>query len=216
MKLRSALARISRGVLSMYRQHLNRERFTIAKKALKKYAFPYRLNIGCGKVHLSEWINIDLDSNEADLQLDITWPLPFENNSCELIFNEHLLEHLSAEQGLDFLKECRRVLKDGGTLRISMPSLDRLIQRSNDGTWREADWLSWPEFKHVTTRAQMINMAFREWGHQWLYDREEIHKRLKDAGFETIRDCEWGMSTHEKLCGRETRKDSLLIVEAEK
>jgi predicted SAM-dependent methyltransferase len=127
-----------------------------------------------------------------------------------------MLEHLSVEQGVAFLKECFRVLKNGGVLRVAMPSLDKLIRRCYEGNWRDADWLSWPEYKHVSTRAEMLNMAFREWGHQWLYDREELYRRLKEAGFEKIWDCEWGVSKHTDLCSRETRKDSLLIAEAEK
>ena len=62
----------------------------------------------------------------------------------------------------------------------------------------------------------MLNMIFRGWGHQWLYDREELHRRLKEAGFRNIRDVEWGESQFPELRNRETRKDSLLICEVQK
>lgn len=217
MGLKNYLRRAINHLRVLDRKRQNEKRAAIAKQVLKKFEQPYRLHLGCGKVYLDGWLNIDLyDGSAADIKLDMTWPLPFEDNSCELVFTEHMLEHLSAEQGAAFLQECFRVLKKGGVLRVAMPSLDKLIQRSYEGNWRDADWLSWPEFKHVSTRAEMLNMAFREWGHQWLYDREELYRRLKDAGFETISDCNWGTSTHADLSGRETRKDSLLIVEAEK
>jgi predicted SAM-dependent methyltransferase len=199
------------------RKRKNEKRIAAAKRALKKYDLPFRLHLGCGKVHFDGWLNIDLDDGDAvDIKLDMTWPLPFEDDSCEYIFTEHMLEHLSVEQGLLFLKECRRVLKKGGVLRVAMPSLDRLVQSSHDGSWRDADWLSWPEYRHVRTRAEMLNMAFREWGHRWLYDREELYRRLGEAGYQTVSDCAWGVSKHADLCGLETRKDSLLIAEAEK
>lgn len=31
-------------------------------------------------------------------------------------------------------------------------------------------------------------------GYQWLYNREELHRRLKEGGFTMIRDMEWGES----------------------
>lgn len=216
MKLRVVIRKLINVVRALDRRRTNEKKIALANQTLKKYQQPYRLHLGCGKVYLDGWVNVDLDSDMADIKLDITEALPFDDNSCELIFTEHMLEHLSVEQGVAFLKECLRVLKNGGVLRVAMPSLDRLIQRSYDGTWREADWLSWPEFRHVSTRAQMLNMAFRDWGHQWLYDQEELYRRLKESGFEKIKDCDWGESKHANLCGRETRKDSLLIAEAEK
>lgn len=59
----------------------------------------------------------------------------------------------------------------------------------------------------------MLNIAFRWWGHQWLYDQEELHSRLWEAGFSIIRDVEWVNSDIPELRNLETRKDSLLICE---
>jgi predicted SAM-dependent methyltransferase len=57
---------------------------------------------------------------------------------------------------------------------------------------------------------------FGRWGHQWLYDREELHRRLREAGFSIVTDKEWGASDEPALQNRETRPDSLLICEAVK
>mgnify|MGYP003793632747 CR=1 FL=1 len=99
-------------------------------------------------------------------------------------------------------------------MRVAMPSLDDLIKKSYEGNWREQDWLTWPKYQHIKTRAEMLNISFREWGHQWLYDREELHRRLQEAGFTKIKDVEWGVSDWPELCGLETRLDSGLICEA--
>jgi len=96
-----------------------------------------------------------------------------------------------------------------------MPSLDVLLDQCCKGLWRDQDWLRWPGFEFIETRAEMLHIAFRWWGHSWLYDREELHRRLQEAGFERFRDMEWGQSGYEQLSDRETRKDSLLICEAE-
>jgi predicted SAM-dependent methyltransferase len=216
MKLRFIVGALIKNLRAADMRRAKKKQAAEAKEILKKYHQPFQLHVGCGKIYLDGWINIDLDSDTADMKLDVTEVLPFEDSSCELIYSEHMLEHLTVEQGVAFLKECLRVLKKDGVLRIAMPSLDRLIQRSCDGTWRDAEWLSWPQYRHVTTRAQMLNMAFREWGHQWLYDREEFHRRLSEAGFEKISDCDWGISQYIKLSGRESRQDSMLIMEAQK
>ncbi len=217
MDPRNTILNFIKIIIVLAREQRNKARIAAAKKIVKKNTKPYRLNIGCGKSYFDGWLNIDLDEKgPADINIDVRWPLPFEENSCELIFTEHTLEHLTVEHGVGFLRECFRILNKGGILRIAIPSLDKLIQRSYEGNWRDADWLSWPEYKHVSTRAEMINLAFRSWGHQWLYDQEELYRRLREAGFAEITSCEWGRSRLIDLCGRETRKDSLLIVEAEK
>ena len=74
--------------------------------------------------------------------------------------------------------------------------------------------MTWPEYEHIATRAEMLNISFRYWDHQWLYDREELRRRLLEAGFADILDVELGTSDVPELCSRETRKDSLLICEA--
>lgn len=49
-----------------------------------------------------------------------------------------------------------------------------------------------------------------------VYDREEVKRRLCDAGFTDVNNVEWGRSDLPELRNRETRLDSLLICEAKK
>jgi predicted SAM-dependent methyltransferase len=196
----------------MMREHRAR---SVAEGKLAHCLKPYKLNLGCGPVQFDTWVNIDADSAAApNIVWDLTWGLPAKDASCRLIYCEHLLEHLAVRDGLSLLAECRRVLQPGGILRVAVPSLDVLIDKSSKGDWRDQDWMTWPEYQFIRTRAEMLNIAFRWWGHQWLYDREELHRRLKEAGFCDIRDMAWGVSEEPELCGRESRKDSLLICES--
>lgn len=215
--MKKVIRKILDNALKLEKKMKNIKRVKNAKRFLRTINQPYRLHLGCGTVRFEGWLNIDIGSNKAkDLELDITWPLPFESDSCEYIYTEHMLEHLDVDQGLNFLRECYRVLKPGGVIRIAIPSLDILIKRSYEGNWNDADWLKWPEFQYIKSRAEMLNIAFRSWGHKWLYDREELHRRLQEAGFTNVVDCNWQKSDHHELEGRETRKDSLLICEATK
>ncbi len=182
-----------------------------------RFPRPYKLHLGCGDKYFKDWINIDLVKTTAtDICADLTRAFPLEANSCQLIYSEHFLEHLPLEKGINLLKESYRVLMPGGVLRVATPSLDVLLQKSVSDDWRDQDWLTWPEHQFIKTRAEMLNIAFRWWGHSWLYDKEELIRRLKEAGFHQLKEMPWGGSGVVDLQDRESRKDSLLIYEAVK
>ncbi len=188
------------------------------RRKLRPFPPPYRLHLGCGRNRFDGWVNIDSDRSldTVDLVWNLAFGLPVEDASCDLIYHEHFIEHLNVDQGLFNLRECHRALREGGVMRIATPSLDSILGKVCAGNWREQDWLTWPEYRFIRTRAEMLNVLFRWWGHQWLYDREELRRRLEEAGFRRIRDCEWGKSDVPGLRDRETRADSLLVCEAEK
>ncbi len=80
-----------------------------------------KLNIGAGKTYLPGFINIDI-SEVADISMDIgTTALPFDDNSVDVIFSHHTLEHV--ENYLFALSEIHRVLKHGCYLFVGLPYL---------------------------------------------------------------------------------------------
>lgn len=191
----------------------------LAKRKIQKFKRPYKLNIGCGRIKFETWINIDREGDPkiVDIFWDVSHKLAFlDDISCDFIYCEHFLEHIDPNQANQFLSDCYRMLQPGGILRIAMPSLDYLVEKYNSDDWREQDWLTWPEYKFIKTKAEMLNIAFRWWGHKWLYDRAELHRRLHESGFQSITDVEWCCSSHSELMGLESRKDSILVVEAKK
>lgn len=192
-------------------------RFLYYPYALRYHLFqPKRenLHVGCGKNRLAGWINADVHPG-TDLIVFLERRLPFFANSLRRIFMEHVLEHVPFSTGVFFLREARRVLMPGGVIRIAMPDLDDLIDGyQND--WRRFDWVNWPAHHFIQTRAEMINIAFRWWGHQHLYNREELERALHDAGFRQYSFRQPGESDFPDLCGLETRPESTLIVDAVK
>lgn len=174
-----------------------------------------KLQIGSGANRFPGWINADVDPR-AELIVFLEKRLPFDDGFLDRIYLEHVLEHVSYETAVSFLRDARRVLKPRGVVRIAVPDLGDLARGYVDGDWRRFDWVNWPEHAFIKTGAQMINLGFRAWGHQHLYDREEMERALAESGFTECEFVARAESRHEDLRGLETRPDSTLIVEATK
>ncbi len=78
-----------------------------------------QLNIGAGVSCLPDFINVDI-STRADVTIDLNRePLPFDDDSVDLVFTYHCLEHL--ENYLFALGEIHRVLTHNGRLLVGVP-----------------------------------------------------------------------------------------------
>lgn len=179
-----------------------------------------KLNIGCGTDYKRGWINIDNNSDNNIEKLDLNWdlrnPLPFGDGTVDFIFNEHFFEHLKVEEALPVMQDLLRVLKPGGVVRIAMPDLEVVVDNYLHTPLDEDPVIKEFNIDFVKTRAEWINMSFRWWGHQWLYDWEELQRRLKESGFKKIKRCKLRKSLHHELRNLEIREGSLLIAEATK
>jgi len=87
------------------------------------------LNLGCGSRYHHDWINIDIVSTDPHVRAhDLTRGIPLPDDSCEVVYHSHLLEHLRLPDAVRFMKECQRVLQPGGTLRVAVPDLERICR----------------------------------------------------------------------------------------
>ena len=196
----------------------------ITKAKLKKYLTGrdevIKLNIGCGTDYKKGWINIDNNSDDNIEKLDLNWdlrnPLPHKDESVDFIFNEHFVEHLTPDEARASLADFKRVLKVGGVMRIAMPNLEDAIDIYKDKNWKKRPFIKRFDMDFVQTRAELLNMNFSWWGHKWLYDWEELERRLREIGFEKIERCKINTSNHETLNDLETRDESTLIAEVTK
>ena len=173
-----------------------------------------KLHLGSGTIRLDGWLNIDLETPEADVHLDITRGLPFADASARLVYHEHVMEHITLDQGRFCLVDWHRVLEPGGVLRIATPDLAYVIDKYKSADWKDQAWLKLPEYAFIQTRAEMVNASMRWWDHKYLYDGEELERRMREAGFQTVRRCRYRESPVAELAGLETREDSTLILEA--
>ena len=88
-----------------------------------------RLNIGCGVVYHPDWINLDKIPQAPTIQpYDICNPLPFAEDSIDVCYSSHVLEHLTQEQAQAFIADCWRILKPNGIIRIVVPDLEAIVK----------------------------------------------------------------------------------------
>ena len=112
-----------------------------------------KVNIGSGTTVADGWINYDrsiyfqlakyrslrkllykfnlIDKRTYELpsiaksivRRDVRRGLPLKSESVEFIYCSHFLEHIRHEEAIKVLKECHRVLKKGGWIRVVCPDL---------------------------------------------------------------------------------------------
>ena len=99
-----------------------------------------------------------------------------------------MLEHFEKYQVLRILKESRRVLKKSGTIRIVIPSIERIIEiYKEDKDGDEFAELVWGYDRRTLNKSWLDK--FKEnfiRGHQWSYDLTSMTELLKNAGFTKV------------------------------
>lgn len=86
------------------------------------------LNLGCGYVTHPKFVNVDaLVAWHIHYICPVDNLRPFADESVDLVYVSHCLEHISHQQVNAVLAEWRRVLKPGGVLRLGVPDFDQVI-----------------------------------------------------------------------------------------
>jgi predicted SAM-dependent methyltransferase len=180
-----------------------------------------KLNLGCGRDPRPGFLNADLGLS-GEVHMDVTRRFPFADGSFRLVFTEHLLEHLSEAGALRCLHECHRVLEAGGILRVSTPDLTREAAKYLDPAGEglaprplaaESSPWKYPSGT-MPSAAQALNDGFYLWEHRHLYDREDLTRVLRAAGFEQITFHPPGAGSTELTTGLESRIGDSLVAEA--
>ena len=87
------------------------------------------LNLGCGNHYHPDWLNIDLVSTGPGVMAhDLSKGIPLPAASCDVVYHSHVLEHIPPAQAPGFMRECARVLKPGGILRVAVPDLETICR----------------------------------------------------------------------------------------
>ena len=192
-----------------------------------------KLQIGAGGNILDGWLNTDVyPSVSGVVYLDATKPFPLRDGTLDYIFGEHQIEHLTYDEGLFMLRECWRVLKHGGRIRIATPDLEAVIGLyASDKSDLQQRYIKWMIDRYMPQTGSyhecfVINNAFLNLGHRFIYDRATLQTALGNAGFVDITHHEPGESreaafrgieVHGKLIGdEEINRFETMVLEAER
>lgn len=86
------------------------------------------LHLGCGDINHPKFVNIDgRPAPHIHYVQSLDNLSQFGNESVDLIYASHCLEHFPHAKVSEVLEEWHRVLKTGGILRLSVPDFDRLL-----------------------------------------------------------------------------------------
>ena len=184
-----------------------------------------RVHLGCGPVFATGWENIDKSPNiylsrvpvvrralarvgvltsdhdavsfaPGTIRADLSRGLKYPDASAAYVYHSHLIEHMPRWQGLALMKECHRILRPGGVMRIATPNLREIVE------WYENDSFEYGEgptpadrfmdvlgtYRDVpgTTPQRLIRRLVSGVPHQWLYDRDSLAALLEEAGFHEV------------------------------
>jgi predicted SAM-dependent methyltransferase len=216
------------------RFHPIRKVFGNDKRIVRQYLGQHKvkkLQIGCGSNILDGWLNSDYCPGFGRvICLDATNVYPFKNETFDYIFSEHMIEHVSYTAGNKMLKECWRVLRYGGRIRISTPDLAFLISLySFDKSALQKEYIGHFVKEYVPDApfdadTFVLNNYVRNWGHTFIYDEKILRFSLENAGFKEVIKCVLNESEDAALRSLENEqrmpKDFLrlesLILEAKK
>lgn len=156
-----------------------------------------KFQIGGGHHTKRGWLNGDLIA--GDIYLNATKKLPFPDASIDLVFAEHFIEHVDFKKGKYCLKECYRILKKGGKIRLSTPDLEAILLLYKNKHPQVTIYE--PMKRHMemhnpnlTTSCHFFNDLMRLWGHSFIYDDETLRFSLTEAGFTRITRYDFGSS----------------------
>lgn len=208
-KLRSEIYRAGRGLRRLSRAVRRIDDAALIETYLRREDSP-KLHLGCGDNVLAGWLNVDFEpQTDAVVKVDATKPLPLPSATFGCVFNEHFIEHFSYTDGEQILRESLRVLKPGGTIRISTPDLEFLLrlfaEPKSDVDQRYQDWscrdvVTWAPYSDP---AFVLNHFVRTWGHTFVYSKPVLRQLLQRVGFVEITERALNESPEQALRGLE-------------
>jgi predicted SAM-dependent methyltransferase len=194
-----------------------------------------KLNIGCGTSGIEGWVNIDNSPSILLARLPLgkrifrtpDWPhgvrradvrkrIPFPDAAVSCIYSSHTFEHFTYDESLAVARECFRVLKPGGILRIVVPDLAILVK----------DYLSDPANSMASHRfisrllltSSVRDIVHAGAHHKQMFDARSLVHMLQEAGFAAPAVSSFGSSGIADIARieLESRRSESLYVEAAK
>lgn len=165
-------------------------RFTLVKRAKEETKMvepdPLKIHIGCYHKKIYGFVNTDIREDvHPDVVCDGLTLEPFRNNSADLIYSSHCLEHWDRANGRKALQRWYEVLKPGGILRVAVPDFEKLA--AHYLFYKDMKWIS-----HSLNGSQKHPFDY----HLAMYDEALLTEILKEIGFKDVKRYDHNKTEH--------------------
>jgi SAM-dependent methyltransferase len=186
----------------------------VGSRATRNYFLTHRtskLQIGAGTYCLEGWFNTDIHPDcRGCFYMDARRRFPFDDSTFDYVYSEHMIEHLTYNEGRLMLRECFRILKPNGRIRISTPDLEAFINlytaQKTDLQKRYVKWVIDAFLPKLGGYREsfVINHIFHNWEHRFIYDRTTLRELMESIGFVRVSYHAVGESNDRNLVGLES------------
>lgn len=148
------------------------------------------VHLGCGDIDWPKFINVDARPQKHVHYVHGVTSLPFfKNDTADLIYLSHCLEHIPFAETYLALSEWKRVLKPGGILRISVPDFEQIVKiyEEND---RDMNLILMP---------LMGGQDYAYNFHYNMFNYRRLKELLIETGFSEVRPWEYGTDEFKSL-----------------
>lgn len=200
-----------------------------------------KINLGCGTIVAPGWINYDISLkiwllkhksikrllfalkliSEKDFKKeippnitrrDLRKGIPLPTNSVQYIYTSHFLEHLSRKDVVRVLRECYRVLKPGGWMRIVVPDLRLLAEKYVKKEINADEFLK--RLNLIDDRPLFQRLLFPHSCHRYMFDFDSLKALLLSCGFRAVERRAFRKGVVPDLDLLDNREEESLFVEA--
>lgn len=166
------------------------------------------LEVAAEKTRGLNWTSTNLATHGGVDRVDWSFlPTKYADNSFDGIYSEHFIEHLYKYQGINYFKECMRILKPGGTVRTVWPPYE-FVEKLTSGeelTKDEEHFVAaYHQFYVVqhkfagkghakrSLREQCaIGLLHQQGQHLYVWPEKEMKEMLTELGFKKVQSYEY-------------------------
>lgn len=146
----------------------------------------------------------DLLEKHVFLHHDLSHSIPLKDETADFIYSSHFLEHLFKRDAERLLKDCYRVLRPGGVVRVCVPDLAYAVSLYIRGE-KERMLAS---YFFVEDKESFLAR------HKYMYDFDLLKSSLEKVGFSQVVRCDYCQGETPDLDKLDNRPEETLFVEA--
>jgi predicted SAM-dependent methyltransferase len=143
----------------------------------------------CGLLNNEQMDFIHFIQMNTIRKADASKYIPLPDNSVEVLYSSHMVEHLDREEVKSFLSEARRILIKNGIIRIVVPDLrimvDKYLANGDADEFIKNTGLA--HLRPKTLYEKLCYVMIRKSLHRWMYDGPAVVRLLVSAGFRDLR-----------------------------